>query len=401
MWMEKGWIKTPNLWKGKLIKLHRQFGHSGEEKIWRLMEEAFCKDEDFQMRKSEMRKKLKEIEGNCDTCKKFQKNPPRPVVALPLASKFNEVIAMDLGELERRRFILFVDMATNYIQAAWIKNKTPKEITKSILGKWIGVFGAPKKILTDNGLEFQNEEVKLLTEGFGIEILSTPAESPWSNGKCERMVRLVKDGMRKLLEEETRNFEIALNWTLAAKNCLMMKSGYSPNQLVFGRNPYIPNIMEDERTLEAEEIDESNIMGENLRAMHKAREIHIQQESESRIRKALRKNIREHKYEDSNIGDKVYYKRENEKRWRGPGRVIGRDGKNILVKHGGTIREVARVHILRLQRKNTNSCSESEDSSGEEELDDEEYHRYGRQERKNTVIDTEQEEDTSDKSDET
>ena len=30
--------------------------------------------------------------------------------------------------------------------------------------------------------------------------------------------------------------------------------------------------------------------------------------------------------------DEVFYKRQDEKRWRGPGRVIGQDGSKVLIK---------------------------------------------------------------------
>ena len=40
-------------------------------------------------------------------------------------------------------------------------------------------------------------------------------------------------------------------------------------------------------------------------------------------------------------GDKVYYKRENEKRWLRPAKVIGIDGNTVILKHGGILREVA------------------------------------------------------------
>ena len=62
---------------------------------------------------------------------------------------------------------------------------------------------------------------------FQIELLGTAAESQWSNGVCERMVGMVKDVSRHM----------AMMWTVPAKNSLGMKNGYSPNQLVFGRNP--------------------------------------------------------------------------------------------------------------------------------------------------------------------
>ena len=44
-------------------------------------------------------------------------------------------------------------------------------------------------------------------------------------------------------------------------------------------------------------------------------------------------------------GNKVYYKRKDSPRWRGPGIVIGQHSKEVLVKHG---HEVVRVHTSRI-----------------------------------------------------
>ena len=46
-------------------------------------------------------------------------------------------------------------------------------------------------------------------------------------------------------------------------------------------------------------------------------------------------------------GDEVYFKRNGEQRWHGPGTVIGRDGKQVLVRHGGVY---IRAHICRLAK---------------------------------------------------
>ena len=43
--------------------------------------------------------------------------------------------------------------------------------------------------------------------------------------------------------------------------------------------------------------------------------------------------------------DSVYFKKINEKQWRGPGNVLGQDGQQVLVKYG---RNYVRVHTLRL-----------------------------------------------------
>ena len=35
--------------------------------------------------------------------------------------------------------------------------------------------------------------------------------------------------------------------------------------------------------------------------------------------------------------------------WRGRAVVISRDGKNVIVKHGGMLKEVARGHVTRIK----------------------------------------------------
>lgn len=67
------------------------------------------------------------------------------LLVFSMAYRFIKVRAMDFGELEGRKFLVIVDMATNYAQGVWIKYKTPKEIVKNLLEKCICSFDAPRK----------------------------------------------------------------------------------------------------------------------------------------------------------------------------------------------------------------------------------------------------------------
>src|SRR5215469_4117775 len=160
------------------------------------------------------------------------------------------------------------------------------------------------------------------------------------------------------MKEEGLNRKVCLCWSVSAKNCLYNSSGFSPNQSVFGKNIILPNVTGNVSIGEIEEGNES----EMLIVLHRAREIHVQQEADSRIKRALRNNIREHNLELTEPGEEVYYKREEEREWRGPAKVIGRDGKTAVVNHGGTLREVGRVHITRLVKvPRTEMLEEEED----------------------------------------
>lgn len=84
--------------------------------------------------------------------------------------------------------------------------------------------------------------------------------------------------------------------------------------------------------------------------------VRLKYESNEKLRRALRHNIRETEGNMIEIGDKVYYKRNNNHEWHGPGTVIGRDGKQFLVRHGGVY---VRVHECRLTNVNVSSVGDN------------------------------------------
>ena len=45
------------------------------------------------------------------------------------------------------------------------------------------------------------------------------------------------------------------------------------------------------------------------------------------------------------VGDKVYYKRQSDRCWRGSATVLGKDAQRVLLKHGGYY---IRVHPCRV-----------------------------------------------------
>ena len=92
--------------------------------------------------------------------------------------------------------------------------------------------------------------------------------------------------------------------------------------------------------------------------LHKAHEAFIQSESSEKLRRALNHNIRtsgDIKYLSC---DSVFFnfKRANDSHWRGPGKVLGQDGQQVLAKHGS---RYVRVHPCRitLERKCIVQCT--------------------------------------------
>lgn len=340
------------------LKLHKQFAHPSARRLKLLFKDAGIVDPDYNAL-------IDDISQTCEVCRKYRKTPPRPVVSLPLARDFNDVVAMDLKEWDKSRHIWFlhlIDMATRFSISTVIHRKDRQEIVDKILEKWIGTgLGCPKKFLADNGGEFANDTFKDMAENLNITVLHTAAESPFSNGLCERNHAVIDDMVRRILDDHpTYPLSVALSWAVHAKNSLQMVEGYSPYQLVFGRNPTLPSVVIDELpALEGTTISQN--FAKHINALHSSRQAFIKAESEERIRRALRHNVRENKEFISN-GDYVYYKREDSNEWKGPGKVVGQDGKVILVRHGSNL---IRVHNSRITKCNykIQDCSQNKTSN--------------------------------------
>ena len=150
------------------------------------------------------------------------------------------------------------------------------------------------------------------------------------------------DIILKIRDDINCQWETALAWALNAKNSFINVSGFSPHQLVFGKSVNLPSTMND--NLSAGHSDNPLIL-EHLQALHSAREEFMKSESSNKLRNKLRKQTR-HTREHFDLGQEVYYKRSNDVKWKGPGKVIGQDGSVVFVRHGGFY---VRVHCSRIQ----------------------------------------------------
>ena len=101
----------------------------------------------------------------------------------------------------------------------------------------------------------------------------------------------------------------------------------------------MPSVLNDK--LPALEEDVSSVTVENnLAAMRSVREEFIQSESSEKIKRALRSKVKSCNDTKFQNGDRVYYKRDDNAKWRGPAVVIGQENKQFLVKHGSEYPQV-------------------------------------------------------------
>lgn len=338
--------------KKMLTKLHKQFAHATADRLIQLLKCAGNEDKN-------VKSMLDEVIQECDTCKVHKKPNPRPIVGFPLASEYNETVAVDLHQLENNVWYLhIIDEFTRFSAGCVVRSKHASVFVKCFLRHWISIHGPPRRLFSDNGGEFDNDEVRDMAENFSIEIVTTPAYSPWSNGLLERHNQTLTDMLLRVKHDNPHlDWETALCWALMAKNSLQNTHGFSACQLVFGKNPNLPSVL-TAKPPALEGTTSSQVVGNHIVGLHAARQAFTKAECSERIRRALRKQTRPTP-DICRPGDKVFYKRPDSQKWRGPGVVIGEDGPVVFVRHGGSL---VRVHKCRL-RKDGHPVSHSQSES--------------------------------------
>lgn len=338
-------------------KLHHQFSHPSSRRLINLVKTSGVEDD-------QLFKAIEKISERCDTCKRYKKSRPRPAVTFPLASEFNETVALDLKIYENNKtyFLHIIDHATRFSAATVIKAKKSQVIVDEFFKHWVAVFGVPKKVLSDNGGEFANAEFVDMCQNLNISFVTTAAESPWSNGLVEKHNQAIGEAVSKILEEVNCSVEVALCWAVNAKNSLQNIFGFSPYQLVFGRNPNLPSVLTDKLPA-LEGVTGSDLIAKHLNAIHKAREEFIKLEASEKLRRAMKAQTRTHNDTRYLPGDEVFFKREDDNRWKGPGRVIGQDGSKVLIK---TPDSLISVHTCRVSL--TSAAEEDRCNTEKEEV---------------------------------
>jgi transposase InsO family protein len=76
---------------------------------------------------------------------------------------------------------------TRFSTAKVIYSKGKEWLIESVFTHWISLFGRPRRFLSDNGGEYNNSYFLDMCDKLGVHVITTGAESPWSNGLVERL----------------------------------------------------------------------------------------------------------------------------------------------------------------------------------------------------------------------
>lgn len=180
----------------------------------------------------------------CSTCQANKPDQRRPIGTFGKQRKVTEpwqVITADImGPLprssNRNRYLLVVcDYFSKFCLLHPMPEVTTAPITKYIENQVFLMFGVPKVIITDNGVQFRSNQFKDLAEKYKVDIWYTPNYHPQSN-PTERANRVIKTAIRSYITTSQKKWDSEIpKIGFALRAAVHESTGYSPAYVNFGR----------------------------------------------------------------------------------------------------------------------------------------------------------------------
>ena len=142
----------------------------------------------------------------------------------------------------RRNKYIRIDCFSSFAIAVPLADQSSSSIISAIIGHYITVHGTPRRILTDQGKNFESSEFSDFCSLFRIFKIRTTAYHSQSNGVCERFNQTLKLSLRKILHDSQQtSWDLYLNFAVFSCNISVHSStGFSPFYLTFGSEARLP-----------------------------------------------------------------------------------------------------------------------------------------------------------------
>ncbi len=333
--------------RSALMKLHKNLGHPSQSDMIRILKHSGASAEAIRA--------VSHLE--CSVCAQHK----QPASALPAKVtrrlEFNEVVSLDVKYLpgwkanQRVPCVNIVDHGTSMQVMAPIFTRETGELLKGVFrDSWLTWAGPPIHLITDPSKPNLSQELQQFCENNGIHMSHIAADAHWQLGKTERHGQWFEQIFERIIDEvrptTAEEFVDCVIQAQVAKNSLISVSGASPYQLIFGKNPRVPQdlLQEDPHLVASEAVMVDSVFERSQLIRSAARKAVLEAQDDRALRQALRARPRPHR--DFQSGDWVYYWRSQKwvegtlirgGRWHGAALILGKIGRNFVVAHRRSI----------------------------------------------------------------
>ena len=177
------------------------------------------------------------------------------------AASPNDIVTLDLKQFNvkgRSTYVLWIICAfSRFAIGRVLKTKEGCEVVKAIESGWLYTFGCPTSgFWTDNGREFQNQDVQSLCDRWKKKISFGPPYSPWANGLNEQNQASCDIVVEKLLDDDPHlSLQEAVTRAQWTHNTNVSKEGFVPLQIMTGKCVTFPGLdVRDEGVTPSEHV---------------------------------------------------------------------------------------------------------------------------------------------------
>ena len=193
-----------------------------------------------------MAAQTKEHVGRCCLCCAFKARQQQAhleniVATHPLELVHLNYLCLEPGKGLEENVLVITDHFTRYAQAYITKTQTAQMTAKTLWDKFIVHSGLPKKILMDQGHNFESQLVADLCKLMGTQKVQTSPYHLQTNSQCERFNSTLINLLGTLPKEKKSEWKNHIGMMVHAYNCTQNSAtGFSPYFLMFGRQPCPP-----------------------------------------------------------------------------------------------------------------------------------------------------------------
>ena len=269
----------------------------------------------------------------CETCLRVSPpHQPRTTKAVQ-ACRFNDRVCMDIVYIKDIRggthlFLNLVDDGTVYQAATRLTSRSEEAVITALVNGWFTYFGPPDELAIDAEGAFRGMRFETLNAQLNVAVRCVPPDSHWQLGRAERHGQALKYNSARLIHQfaalTPSEVNVCVLMACYAKNRLVRRSGSSPNQWVFGRDPKLPaSLLSDGGSIESAQVTADSERLMQLEAIRtQALMNHHRYEAHESLRTALLRKSRPYRGAFT-PGQKVAYYRKSSQMGDGEGSIEG------------------------------------------------------------------------------
>ena len=345
-------IKEEQSW---LLKLHRNLGHPGTQKLVEFCRQLGCPDRFLHA--------IPDLK--CSTCAEVS----RPKISRPSAIHesvdFGEVVSMDgitWTNEKGQTFHIYhmIDQSTSYHTAIVTPNKTSEQAIQALVMGWLQWAGPPGTLVVDAATELNSEEFAQFLQRQNICCRTIATDAHWQNSKIERHGGILQVILNKMDKEDPIDsipkLQEAVSQATSTKNQWSRHRGYPPEVLVFGKSVKVPGSVVNEglsasNALAINPQTEGQLFREQLAVRERARRAFSEVDNDQTLRRALVHRSRPNRGTYHQGEWVMIWKKRGEAdgNWQGPMQVITQEGSQVVwVSMGTKLFRVAPEHVRSL-----------------------------------------------------